>query len=642
MIEKLIMCCHFYVAERSFMKKEQRYTALYERLSHDDELQGESNSISNQKQLLMEYAVSHELPSPRHFADDGISGTRFDRPAFLEMMEEIEDGNIGIVLVKDMSRLGRDYLKVGQIVEMFRQKDVRLIAVNDGTDTLRGDDDFLPFRNIMNEWYAKDTSKKIRSTFKAKGEAGKHVASSPPYGYMKDPEDKTKWIKDEEAAEVVRRIFQLTLEGKGPFQICKILEADKVEIPAYHQQKLGMGLWQNRELKHPYRWTSSSVASILTRKEYLGHTVNFKTRKHFKDKKSHYVAQKYWQVFEDTQEPIIDEETFYNAQKCRTGIKRYPNGWGEPHPLDGKMICHDCGSLMYCHRTSNGKKVAQYVCAKYGKQPVGTYCSSGHRINADAVMEIVRDTLRYLKTTIEDNPEEFIEHITQTEADNRCAEAKKKQDRLKQCRKRVDELERLICKIYEDNALGKMPESRYETLIRQYSKEQGELNEEVESIEAFLSEVEENRKSGKRFVDLMARYNDFDEITPFMVSEFIDHIEVHERDRKGSVQTTQKIDIYFNFIGNYSMPEKELTEVEKAEIERMNAIKDKRHEQYLARKARGSQQKWEKAYEPRRKARIAQLKADNTNTYGIPAEEYDQEHYSKVSVVLADSVVPDF
>ncbi|MBO6206530.1 MAG: recombinase family protein, partial [Lachnospiraceae bacterium] len=391
------------------MKKEQRYTALYERLSHDDELQGESNSISNQKKLLMEYAESHELPSPRHFADDGISGTRFDRPAFLEMMGEIENGNIGAVLVKDMSRLGRDYLKVGQIVEMFRQKDVRLIAVNDGTDTLQGDDDFLPFRNIMNEWYAKDTSKKIRSTFKAKGEAGKHVASSPPYGYMKDPDDKTKWIKDEEAAEVVQRIFKLTLEGKGPFQICKILEADKVEIPAYHQQKMGMGLWQNRELKHPYRWTSSSVASILTRKEYLGHTVNFKTRKHFKDKKSHYVAQKYWQVFEDTQEPIIDEETFYNAQKCRTGIKRYPNGWGEPHPLDGKMICHDCGSLMYCHRTSNGKKVAQYVCAKYGKQPVGTYCSSGHRINADAVMEIVRDTLRYLKTTIEDNPEEFIE-----------------------------------------------------------------------------------------------------------------------------------------------------------------------------------------------------------------------------------------
>jgi len=624
------------------MKKEQRYTALCERLSHDDELQGESNSISNQKQLLMEYAISHGLPSLRHFADDGISGTRFDRPAFLEMMEEIEDGNIGIVLVKDMSRLGRDYLKVGQIVEKFRQKDVRLIAVNDGTDTLHGDDDFPPFRNIMNEWYAKDTSKKIRSTFKAKGEAGKHVASSPPYGYMKDPADKNHWIVDEEAAEVVRRIFQLTLEGKGPFQICKTLEADKVEIPAYHQQKLGMGLWQNRELEHPYRWTSSGVASILTRKEYLGHTVNFKTRKHFKDKKSHYVAQKYWQVFENTQEPIIDEETFENAQKCRTGIKRYPNGWGEPHPLDGKMVCYDCGGLMYCHRTSNGKRVAQYVCANYGKQPVGTKCASGHRINVDAVIEIVRDTLRYLKSAIEEDPEEFIEQITQAEADNRDAEAKKKQERLRVCRKRMEELEKLICRIYEDNALGRMPESRYETLVRQYSKEQNDLDEEIEEIEDYLSEVEENRKSGKKFVNLMARYNDFDEITPFMVSEFIDRIEVHERDRKGSVQTTQKIDIYFNFIGNYSMPEKELTEAEKAEIERMEAIKDKRHQQYVLRKERGSQKRWEDKYEPRRRARIEQLKAENPNTYGIPAEEYDQEHYSKASVVLAESVVHDF
>ena len=580
------------------MKNEQRYTALYERLSHDDELQGESNSIVNQKQLLMEYAVSHELPCPRHFADDGISGTRFDRPSFLEMLEEIELGRIGTVLVKDMSRLGRDYLKVGQIVEMFRQKDVRLIAVNDGTDTLHGDDDFLPFRNIMNEWYAKDTSKKIRSTLKAKGEAGKHVASSPPYGYIKDPEDKNKWIVDEEAAEVVRRVFRLTLEGYGPFQICKILEADKVDIPAYHQQKLGMGLWKNRELKHPYRWTGSCIAQILARKEYLGHTVNFKTQKHFKDKKSHYVAQKYWQIFENTQEPIIDEETYGNAQKCRMGIKRYPNGWGEPHPLDGKMICHDCGGIMYCHRVSNGKKVAQYVCAAYGRQPVGTYCSSGHRINACKVIEIVRHTLKYLKATIDENTEEFIEHITQTEADNRNAEAKKKQDNLKLCRRRVDELERLICKIYEDNALGKMPESRYETLVTQYSREQGELNDEIDKIEEFMSEVEENRKSGRRFVDLMSRYNSFDDITPFMVNEFIDRIEVYERDRKGSVQSAQKIDIYFNFIGNYSMPEKKLTEAELAEIERINGIKDKRHLAYLKRKERGKQKVHESRYDP--------------------------------------------
>ncbi|MBR5635795.1 MAG: recombinase family protein [Pseudobutyrivibrio sp.] len=624
------------------MKIKQRYTALYERLSHDDELQGESNSISNQKQLLMEYAVSHQLPEPRHFSDDGISGTRFDRPAFLEMIKEVEEGKIGIVLVKDMSRLGRDYLKVGQIVEMLRQKNVRLIAVNDGTDTLYGDDDFLPFRNIMNEWYAKDTSKKIRSTFKAKGDAGKHVASAPPYGYVKDPLDKNHWIVDEEAAEVIRRIFKLTLEGKGPFQICKILEADHIEIPAEHQKRTGMGLWQNREVVNPYRWNSSTVANILTKKEYLGHTVNFKTRKHFKDKKSHYVPQKYWQIFENTQEPIIDEETFYNAQKCRKGIKRYPNGWGEPHPLDGKMRCFDCGSLMYCHRTSNGKRVAQYICAKYGKQPVGTYCSSGHRVNADAVIEILRDTLRYLKSTIEDDPELFVEQITQVEADNRNAETKKKLDRLNACKKRISELEKLICKIYEDNALGKMPESRYETLISTYSKEQNSLKSECDSLEDDLAEIEANKQNGKHFVNLMSKYNNFDEITPYMVSEFIDRIEVHERDRKGSAQTTQTIDIYFNFIGNYRMPTVEPTPEELAERERMEAIKDKRHQAYLRRKASGWQKRYDKKYGARRKARVMELKAQNPNPYEVPAEEYDKEHYSRVSVVLANSEKPDF
>lgn len=517
------------------MKKQTRYTALYERLSHDDELQGESNSISNQKQLLMEYAVSRELPNPRHFADDGISGTRFDRPAFLKMMEEIEEGNIGTVLIKDMSRLERDYLRVGQIVEMFRQKDVRLISVNDGTDTLNGNDDFLPFRNIMNEWYAKDTSKKIRSPFKAKGDSGKHVASSTPYGYLKDPEDKNHWIIDEEAAEVVRRIFKMTLDGLGSYQISCVFKKEKVPVPAYHMQQKGIGLWKSREIKHPYTWSSSTIANILTKKEYLGHTVNFKTRKHFKDKKSHYVPQKYWQIYENTQEPIIDEETFNNAQKCRNGIKRYPNGWGEPHPLDGKMRCFDCGSLMYCHRTSNGKRVAQFVCAKYGKVPVGTQCSSDHRINGDAVIEILRDTLRCLKSTIDEDPEMFIEQVTQTEAENKDIEAKKKQERLKTCKKRVDDLEKLICRIYEDNALGKMPESRYETLIRQYTKEQTALNEEIYQIEEVLSKFEEDRKSGKMFVDLMARYNNFDDITPFMVNEFVDRIMVHDRDRKGSV-----------------------------------------------------------------------------------------------------------
>ena len=302
-------------------------TALYERLSRDDELNGESNSISNQKKLLEQYAKEHGFTNLVHFTDDGISGTRFDRPGFLAMMREVESGKVGTILIKDMSRMGRDYLKVGQYMELLRQKNVRLIAVNENVDSFREDDDFTPFRNIMNEWYARDTSKKIKSTFKAKGKSGKHVASTTPYGYLKDKDDPNIWVIDEEAAAVVRRIFHMTMDGYGPYQIARILKEDKVEIPAVHMAKKDVGLWKGRveEIKDPYGWGSSTVAGILKKREYLGHTVNFKTRKHFKDKKSHYVSEDNWTVFENTQEAIIDQETFDNVQRIRSNVKRYIN-----------------------------------------------------------------------------------------------------------------------------------------------------------------------------------------------------------------------------------------------------------------------------------------------------------------------------
>ena len=280
----------------------ERITALYERLSHDDELQGESNSITNQKKMLELYAEDNNLTPFRHFTDDGISGTRFDRPGFMAMMKEVEAGNIGTIIIKDMSRMGRDYLQVGQIMEMLRQRDIRLIALNDGVDTLKQDDDFTPFRNIMNEWYARDTSKKIKSTFKAKGNSGKHVASSCPYGYLKDEHDGDHWIVDPEAAAIVRQIFAWTMEGFGPYQIAQLLKEKKVEIPAVHMARFGQGLNKNKTFKDPYNWGSSTIVNILKKREYLGHTVNFKTRKHFKDKKSHYVSEDQWVVFENTQE----------------------------------------------------------------------------------------------------------------------------------------------------------------------------------------------------------------------------------------------------------------------------------------------------------------------------------------------------
>lgn len=360
-----------------------KITPLYERLSRDDELQGESNSISNQKLMLEDYARRNGFPRPTHFTDDGISGTRFDRPGFNAMMAEVEAGHVEAIIVKDMSRLGRDYLKVGQIMELLRQKNVRLIALNDGVDSFRGDDDFTPFRNIMNEWYARDTSKKIRSTFQAKGKTGKHLTGTVIYGYLWN-ESRTQWIVDPDAAAVVRRIFNMTMDGYGPYQIAGRLSADHVEIPSVHLARYGEGVNKNKTVKDIYGWGSSTIVNILKKREYLGHTINFKTRKHFKDKKSHYVDENEWTIFENTHEPIIDQETFDNVQRIRGNVRRYPDGWGEAAPLTGLLYCADCGGKMYVHRTNNGKRISQYTCSNYSKVPCGTLCPTQHRINESA------------------------------------------------------------------------------------------------------------------------------------------------------------------------------------------------------------------------------------------------------------------
>ena len=310
--------------------RNEKITPLYERLSRDDELQGESNSISNQKKMLEDYARRNGLPNPTHFTDDGVSGTRFDRPGFLAMMEEVEAGRVEAIVIKDMSRLGRDYLKVGQVMEILRQRGVRLIAINDGVDSLKGDDDFTPFRNIMNEFYARDTSRKIRSVFKSKGMSGKHLTGTVIYGYLWD-EKREHWLVDEEAAAVVRHIFALAMEGYGPYQIATKLSEEKIEMPAVHLARYGEGVNKNKTFADIYRWSASTVVEILKKREYLGHTVNFKTRKHFKDKKSHYVDESEWTIFENTHEAIIDQETFDNVQRM--------------------IFLISCGSLLYSQVT---------------------------------------------------------------------------------------------------------------------------------------------------------------------------------------------------------------------------------------------------------------------------------------------------
>ncbi|QKH79132.1 recombinase family protein [Finegoldia magna] len=586
------------------MRNFEKITALYERLSRDDELEGESNSIVNQKKILEEYASKNNLTNIIHFTDDGISGTQFDRPGFMEMMNGVNTGNIGCIIVKDMSRLGRDYLKVGQCMEILRQKGVRLIAINDNVDSFYREDDFTPFRNIMNEWYARDTSRKIQSTFRSKGESGKHTASTPPYGYIKDEKDKDKWVVDEKAAEIVRRIFNLTMDGAGPYKIAKILEADKIDIPAYHQQKMGYGLHQSKNFEYPYRWCSSTIASILKKKEYLGHTVNFKTRKHFKDKKSKYVSEDKWLIFENTHEAIIDQETFDNVQRIRGNVKRYPDGWGEYHPLTGLMYCADCGSKMYVHRTNNYKNIPYYVCSNYKKVPCGTLCPSAHRIKAEVVLNLIQETLKDIKNYLDEDNEAFTRSIQNEMEEKEKVEIEKQRVRLINNKSRLQELERLMCRIYEDMILEKIPSSRYEILNSQYETEQRALNKEIKDLELVISRYEKETDKARKFISLISRYENFYELTNSMINEFVEKIIIHERDRKGSQTSKQKIEIYFNFIGNYEVPKEELSEEERSKLEeeerKINERRDRLHQNYLKRKANGKQQEYEERYKARR------------------------------------------
>lgn len=532
------------------------------------------------------------------------------------MIDEVKADRISVVIVKDMSRFGRDYLQVGTYMEVLRKHDTRLIALNDSVDTLKGDDEFTPFRNIMNEWYARDTSKKIRSAFQAKNLAGKHTSSSVPYGYLKSEQDKNQWVVDPVAAPIVQRIYRMAMEGKGPYQIANILSNEHIEIPAYYHQKLGIGLWKTREIKSPYRWGSSTIVHILTNPSYLGHTCNFKTRKHFKDKKSHYVDQDQWIIIKDTHEPIIDQETYDTVQRMRASIRRYPDGWGEAHPLAGLLYCADCGSPMYIHRTGNGNRTANFSCSGYGKIPVGSKCASGHWVNADSIMKLLQETLREIVRFSKEDEEEFA-HIVKSEIENRqSSEMKGQKTRLTACQKRLDELETLLCKIYEDNTLGKLPDKRYQILEAQYTKEQEALEAEIDSLQKKVDKYEQEQKSADKFIALVKKYQNFEELDAVMLNQFIYKIFVHERDYKGVANSPQTIEIYFNFVGKFGMQEiNPPSEEEWAALEEKERLRQKRHEAYLRRKANG----WQDAYYQKTKA--AKKAAMDAKKEAIRAED---------------------
>ena len=525
---------------------------------------------SLQKKYLEDYAVQHGFDNIQHFSDDGYSGTNFNRPAFNSLLTEIEAGRVGTVIVKDMSRFGRNYLQVGFYTEMmFPKKNVRFIAVNNGVDSANpADNDFTPFLNIMNEYYARDTSRKIRSTFQSKGKSGKHLTGTVIYGYLWN-EARDQWLVDPEAADVVKRIFAMTIEGYGPYQIASKLKEEKILIPSAYLAQHGEGVNKNKTFKDVYGWGSSTICNILEKREYLGHTINFKTRKHFKDKKSHYVPEDEWTIFENTHEAIIDQQTFDLVQKIRGNVRRYPDGWGEAAPLTGLLYCADCGGKMYVHRTNNGKRISQYTCSQYSKVPVGKLCTTQHRINEDVVLSLVSEMLKAIAEYAKHDRAEFVRVVQEAQSSQQTAEVRKQRTRLATAKQRVSELEVLLCKIYEDNILGKLSDSRYATLDAQYEKEQSELTAEISVLEKAVKSYEKHEKDADRFIALIDKYENFDKLTIAMLNEFIEKILVHERDRKGSIQTTQEVEIYFNFVGRFVPPafgEVELTPEELEEI----------------------------------------------------------------------------
>lgn len=564
--------------------KKIKYTALYERLSRDDEMQGESNSIVNQKRYLEEYAQAQGFKNIRHFTDDGYSGTNFNRPGFQEMIAAIEAGEIDVVCVKDLSRFGRDYLKVGFYTEiMFPEKGVRFIAINNSVDSANPtENDFTPFLNIMNEWYAKDTSNKIRAIFRSRMQDGKRCSGAIPYGYRRDPEDKNHLLIDEEAAKVVRRIYQMVIDGMGSQAIANQLTADNVLIPSAYLEQSEHGESRNHSYHDPCRWNCTAVSYILDKQEYMGHTVlgkticeNFKTKKRRKARPDELI------IFENTHEPIIDAETWHLVQKLRRRTRRKLANGSYSHRLSGLVYCADCGKrLSYSSPQSqhrpDGKTYdadSSFRCPTY-KSMYGE-CTM-HYIKSSTLDKLVDEAVRKIARYVLRNEQAFLEQVrVLTSADQKHTQSEDKKE-LVNIKKRIAELDNYIKRLYEGNASGKIPDRQFEKLMAQYDSEQQELEERVKEIEVSIHEIQQESENGQQFVRLVQKYRDLTEIDQTALNEFIDKVVVHEATGGRTADRSQQIDIYFNFIGQFMVEdtEEELL-MQEQEAQRLADLKER-------------------------------------------------------------------
>ena len=527
---------------------QQQITALYCRLSNEDDLDGESNSIQNQRAILQKFAQDQGFRNIRYFVDDGYSGTNFNRPAVKEMLSLVEAGKVGTIIVKDMSRFGRDYLQVGQYTELvFPSYDVRFIAVNDGVDSARGDNDFTPVRNLFNDFYAKDTSRKVRAVIKAKGMSGKHL-NQPMYGYREEPDNKGIWLIDEETAPVVKRMFDLTIAGKGTQQIAEILEAEKVLNPTAVKD-LRRGKTPRKE---PCRWNNNTVRMILRHKEYAGYTVSFKTfSKSYKLKKRLPNNPENMLEIPDTQEAIVPLTQWERVQEL-LDKKRRPSKRLERQGLfSGLVFCADCGSRLYFHDSPKGTLNREsYYCGKYS---VGRGECTAHYVREAVLKSIVLNQIRCIASYVCSDAVDLADEWMNRQRSQRDTELRQARKRLDQARKRNDEIDDLMMRAYEDYAKGVLSLERYQKVTAKYEQEQRELADEAATLDKFVQREQESSDNFNRFMELIAKYIGIEELTPTIVNECVQKIIVHEADNSTG-KRVQQIEIVFNFIGSIDLP----------------------------------------------------------------------------------------
>ena len=565
--------------------KSNLITALYERLSRDDDLDGESNSIINQKRYLQNYADEHGFTNCKHYTDDGWSGGNFDRPGWKSLIADVEAGKVGVILAKDMSRIGRNYLETGFYTEVvFRKHNVRFIAIANGVDNDQPETgEFVPFLNIMNEWYLKDQSKKITAAYQLRGKSGLPTNNNCLYGYRKDPNVKHHWLVDEEAAAIVRRIYQMACEGHGPYEIARILTKEKVDSPGYYFTKHAYGLRRDymKEV-HAHDWNGETVSRILDHQEYMGHTVNFRSSKRYYKDTRHANPPEKLLIFENTHEPIVTKETWELAQ-CALKSKKRTDTLGVANPLTGLLYCADCGQRLYNHRRGpqNAQGVFQsdsYNCSTYmlSRKRETMECSS-HHVSTKALRALILKTIQTVSRYALSNEMEFARKAREASALQQAQEVKEAKARIRKAQKRCKELDVLIQKLYESYALNKITEKRFDDFLAAYEQEQAELKAVLETDTGELQAYEADSDHIASFLKLARKYRDTDELTTPMIYAYIEKIIVHAPEKINGERHMQ-LDIYLKFIGNFQVPQTDPTAEEIAAEEKRRQQRAKNRE----------------------------------------------------------------